>query len=396
MSTHKYFDRICVVVIVFALVVTFLFMNGEVFGIEKIIDEDSEAHSDQQYFTAGDLSPEYDISDANVITLSGDNAQVTGNGAYAYDGGVVISSTGVYVISGTLDDGSITVDADDAAKIWLYFNDVNITCQDNAALIIENADKVFLTLAEGQDSVLMSGSEYETSAAEAGIDGVIYARDDLTINGAGSLTISGGPAHGITANDDLVITGGNLTVTSAKDAIHVNDSLRMTKAVMTLNAGDDAIQVDNEGGYIYIESGEFDITAADEGIAAEGDITIDGGDFNIAVGTNQGSHGIKSGGTVTVNDGTINITSCYEGISAVYIDITGGDTTINSVDDGLNASNGDGGFGMGFGMGGHGMGGTGGQGMRQRGSYNASDTETTETGEASEGEKPELGEMPEG
>ena len=396
MSTHKYFDRICVVVIVFALVVTFLFMNGEVFGIEKIIDEDSEAHSDQQYFTAGDLSPEYDISDANVITLSGDSAQVTGNGAYAYDGGVVISSTGVYVISGTLDDGSITVDADDAAKIWLYFNDVNITCQDNAALIIENADKVFLTLAEGQDSVLMSGSEYETSAAEAGIDGVIYARDDLTINGAGSLTISGGPAHGITANDDLVITGGNLTVTSAKDAIHVNDSLRMTKAVMTLNAGDDAIQVDNEGGYIYIESGEFDITAVDEGIAAEGQITIDGGDFKIAVGTGQGSHGIKSGDTVTVNDGMIDITSCYEGIQASYIDITGGDITINSVDDGINASSGDGGFGMGFGMGGPGMGGTGGQGMRQRGSYNASDTETTETGEASEGEKPELGEMPEG
>ena len=396
MSTHKYFDRICVVVIVFALVVTFLFMNGEVFGIEKIIDEDSEAHSDQQYFTAGDLNPEYDISDANVITLSGDSAQVTGNGAYAYDGGVVISSTGVYVISGTLDDGSITVDADDAAKIWLYFNDVNITCQDNAALIIENADKVFLTLAEGQDSVLMSGSEYETSATEAGIDGVIYARDDLTINGAGSLTISGGPAHGITANDDLVITGGNLTVTSVKDAIHVNDSLRITNAAMTLDAGDDAIQVDNEGGYIYIESGEFDITAADEGIAAEGNITIDGGDFKIAVGTGQGSHGIKSGDTVTVNDGTIDITSCCEGIQASYIDITGGDITINSVDDGINASSGDGGFGMGFGMGGPGMGGTGGQGMRQRGSYNASDTETTETGEASEGEKPEFGEMPEG
>ena len=396
MSTHKYFDRICVVVIACALVVTFLFMNGEVFGIEKIIDEDSEAHSDQQYFTSGDLSPEYDISDANVITLSGDSAQVTGNGAYAYDGGVVISSTGVYVISGTLDDGSITVDADDAAKIWLYFNDVNITCQDNAALIIENADKVFLTLAEGQDSVLMSGSEYETSATEAGIDGVIYARDDLTINGAGSLTISGGPAHGITANDDLVITGGNLTVTSVKDAIHVNDSLRITNAAMTLDAGDDAIQVDNEGGYIYIESGEFDITAADEGIAAEGHITIDGGDFRIAVGTDQGSHGIKSGDTVTVNDGTIDITSCYEGIQASYIDITGGDITINSVDDGLNASSGDGGFDMGFGMGGPGTGGTGGQGMRQRGSYNASDTETTETGEASEGEKPELGEMPEG
>ena len=396
MSTHKYFDRICVVVIVFALVVTFLFMNGEVLGIEKNIDEDSEAHSDQQYFTSGDMNPEYDISDANVITLSGDSAQVTGNGAYAYDGGVVISSTGVYVISGTLDDGSITVDADDAAKVWLYFNDVNITCQDNAALIIENADKVFLTLAEGQDNVLAGGSEYTTSATEAGIDGVIYARDDLTINGAGSLTITGGPAHGIVANDDMVITGGTITVTSVKDAIHVNDSLRMTGANVTLDAGDDAIQVDNEGGYIYIDSGEFNIAAADEGIAAEGDITIDGGEFSIAVGTGQGSHGIKSGDTVTVNDGKIDITSCCEGIQASYIDITGGETTINSVDDGINASSGDGGFGMGFGMGGPGMGGTGGQGMRQRGSYDASDTETTDPGEALEGEKPEFGEMPEG
>ena len=386
MSTHKYIDRICVVVIVFALVVTSLFMNGEVFGIEKIIDEDSETHSDQQYFTAGDLSPEYDISDANVITLSGGSATVSGNGAYAYDGGVIISSTGVYVISGTLDDGSITVDADDAAKVWLYFNDVNITCQDNAALIIENADKVFLTLAEGQESVLVSGSEYETSATEAGIDGVIYARDDLTINGAGSLSISGGPAHGIVANDDLVITGGTIAVTSALDTIHVNDSLRMTGAAMTLDAGDDAIQVDNEGGYIYIESGEFNITAEDEGIAAEGDITIDGGEFNIAVGTGQGSHGLKSGGTVNVNDGTIDITSCYEGVQASYIDITGGDITINSIDDGLNASNGASGFGMGFGMGG-----AGGQGMRQRGSYDASGTET-----AGSGEMPESDEMPEG
>lgn len=396
MSTHKYFDKICVAVIVFALVVTFLFMNGEVFGIEIIIDEDAEVHSDEQYFTSGDLNPEYDISDANVITLSGGSAQVTGNGAYAYDGGVVISSTGVYVISGTLDDGSITVDADDAAKVWLYFNSVNITCQDNAALIIENADKVFLTLAEGQSSVLKSGSEYETSAAEAGIDGVIYSRDDLTINGSGSLTISGGPAHGITANDDLVITGGTLTVTSAKDSIHVNDSLRISSAVMTLDAGDDAVQVDNEGGYIYIESGEFDVIAADEGISAEGDITIDGGDFNIAVGTDQGSHGIKAGGRVAINNGTLDITSCYEGIQASYIDITGGNIEITSTDDGLNAGGGSDGSGMGFGMGGPGMGGAGGQGMRQRGSYDASDTDTSESGEVSEGEEPQFDGMSEG
>ena len=374
--------------IAFAVLITVVFMNSEAYGIDLIIDEDAETHSDQQYFTANDLKSDYDTSDATVITLDGGSASVSGNGAYAYDGGVVIANAGVYVLSGTLDDGSITVDADSSAKIWIYLNGVNVTCEDGAALLVENADKVFLTLAEGKANVFTSGSAYETSATEAGIDGVIFARDDLTINGAGSFTVAGGPAHGIVANDDLVVTGGAIQVTSEGDAVHVNDSLRITNCSMTLDAGDDAIAVDNEGGYIYIESGDFNISAADEGIAAEGDITIDGGEFEIAVGTDQGCHGIRSGGTVTVNNGTIDVSSCYEGIQAFYIDITGGDITINSVDDGLNASNGTDSFGMGFGA--------GGPGMRQREAGATSGSGTDGSGEISGGERPEFGEMPEG
>ena len=388
MSTHKYFDKICVFVIAFALLITVLFMNGEAYGVEMIVDEDAEVHSDQQYFTANDTRSEYDLTDATEITLNGSSASVSGKGAYAYDGGVVIANAGVYILSGTIDDGTITVDADGSAKIWIYLNGVNVTCKDSAAMLVENADKVFLTLAEGQTNVFTSGSEYETSATETGIDGVIFSRDDLTINGEGSLTVAGGPAHGIVANDDMVVTGGTIQVTSAGDAVHVNDSLRITSCSMTLEAGDDAIAVDNEGGYIYIESGDFNISAADEGIAAEGDITIDGGEFEISVGTDQGCHGIKSGGTVTVNNGTIDISSCYEGIQAFYIDVTGGDITINSLDDGLNASNGTDSFGMGFGA--------GGSGMRQREADEVSGTETGTSDEVTEGERPEMGEMPEG
>lgn len=375
------------------MLITVVFMNSEAHGIDLIIDEDAETHSDQQYFTANDRKPDYDISDATVITLDGGSASVSGNGAYAYDGGVVIANAGVYVLSGTLDDGSITVDADSSAKIWIYLNGVNVTCEDGAALLVENADKVFLTLAEGQANMFTSGSEYETSATEAGIDGVIFARDDLTINGAGSLTVAGGPAHGIVANDDLVVTGGTIQVTSEGDAVHVNDSLRITNCSMALDAGDDAIAVDNEGGYIYIESGDFHISAADEGIAAEGDITIDGGEFEIAVGTDQGCHGIRSGGTVTVYNGTIDVSSCYEGIQAFYIDITGGDITINSVDDGLNASNGTDSFGMGFGAGGPG------KGQMPEGERpefgEMPEGEVSESGQMPEGERPEFGEMPE-
>ena len=34
MSTHKYIDRICVIALVIAMVVTLLFMNGENIGIK--------------------------------------------------------------------------------------------------------------------------------------------------------------------------------------------------------------------------------------------------------------------------------------------------------------------------------------------------------------------------
>ena len=50
MSTSRYFDRICAVVLAFTLIMTVLFMNGQSFGIELMVDADSEAHSDNEYF----------------------------------------------------------------------------------------------------------------------------------------------------------------------------------------------------------------------------------------------------------------------------------------------------------------------------------------------------------
>ena len=56
MSTHKNFDKICVVVLIVTLLLTILFMNGSRLGIETIIDEDSEANSQSVYFTTNDLN----------------------------------------------------------------------------------------------------------------------------------------------------------------------------------------------------------------------------------------------------------------------------------------------------------------------------------------------------
>lgn len=346
MSTHKHFDLICVAVLILMLLTTVLFINGERLGIQVIVDEDAEANSDSSYFTANDRKGDWDTAGATRITLKGGTASISGGGAYVYDGDVIISGAGTYVVSGTLDDGSIVVDANSKAKVWLLFDGVTVNCSDNACLRVEQADKVFLTLAADSENSLVSGASYSQTAQDGGVDGAVFARDDLTINGSGALTVTAGYKHGISANDDLVITGGSITVSAPADALRANDSLRICEASVTADAGDDGVVVNHADGYLYVESGTLNITSAGDAVHSEGDILIEGGSFTISAADD----GIHADTAFAITGGSIDITDCYEGIEAVTIDVSGGDILVHTSDDGLNANGNSFGFG-GFGPG---------------------------------------------
>ena len=286
MAGSKHIDKICVAVLVLSLLLTVLFVNGERLGIGKIVDEDAEANAGSAYFTANDLDGGWDASNATRITLDGGAA--AGGGAYFYNGDLIISGAGRYALSGTLDGGSIIVNAENA-KVWLLLDGVTVNCPDDACLRVDEADKVFLTLAEGTENSFTSGESYSETALADGTGGAIFAHDDLTINGGGSLSVAAGYKHGIDANDELVITGGTVSVTAPQDGVHVNDGFRLCNASLTIAAGDDGVHSDTS---VYIESG------------------------------------------------TVQIDECYEGIEAPAIDIAGGDITIYPADDGINASDG--------------------------------------------------------
>ena len=379
MSTRTTLDKICVVIVVCSLLLTVLFINGQALGLTKIVDEDADQNSDTEYFTSKDQDGNWDSSEATVITLAGDEAVISGNGAYTNDGNVVIINAGYYVVSGSLTDGYLSVDAYDSSKVFIRLDGVEINCSDDACIRVDQADKVFLTLAEGSLNTLTSGSTYSEQALKDGTDGAIFAHDDLTINGNGSLTVNAAYRHGIAANDDLVITGGTITVNAAADAIHAKDSLRIKEASITVEAGDDGLVTSNEeeNGYLYIESGTINVTAADDGIHTTGDITLEGGDITVSAGND----GIHSDASVYIRNGTLLIDKCYEGIEALIIDVSGGDTTIYPADDGFNANgNSDsqiGAGGMGGGMNGGmrgGMGSPGGMhGPQEAGSAASSD-----------------------
>lgn len=286
-------------------------------------------------FTKRDLAGNYDESEAVKITLSGKTAACNSSNVQIEDGVVTIKAAGVYVLSGTLTDGTIVVDAGDDDKVQLVLDGVSIMAADYAAIYAKNADKVFVTLAEGAgNSLTVSGDYVQTD--DNNVDAVIFAKCDLTLNGTGSLTVKDTTGHGIVSKDDLVVTGGTYTIDSQDHCLNGKDSVRIADGTFNLSCDEDGIHAgndDQQDGYVYIEGGDINISVGDDAIHAEGLLIITGGDIDVSK-------------------------SC-EGVEGDKILVTGGDIDVISSDDGFNAAGGSSGSGDnhdGFG-GGPGMGG---------------------------------------
>ena len=292
-------------------------------------------------FTDRDLAQTWDESKAETITLS-DGASSTSADGVTIDGDTItITKEGVYVLSGTLSDGQIIVGCEDEdAKVQLVLNGVTISNDSSAAIYIKSADKTFITTASGTTNTLsMTGSSYE-AIDENNIDAVIFAKDDLTLNGEGTLNVTGSTGHGIVCKDDLKVTGGTYNITSPDHALNGKDSVRIAGGTLNLKTtedGGDGIHSGNDEddtkGWIYIQDGDITIDAADDGIHSGTEVRIDGGTINV---TNS-YEGIE-GEVINVVDGTINVVSSDDGFNAV-----GGSTTEASDSKGF-------GGGMGGGM----------------------------------------------
>lgn len=251
--------------------------------------ESSVSSSEDSAYTYSDyeLDDSFDRQSAASIILSGSTAQSNGSGVSINNATVTISKEGCYLISGELEDGQIIVDAGDSDKVQLVLDNASIHCSTGSAILVRNADKVKVTLAADSENELSDGTEYQTD--DDNPDAALFSKDDLVINGSGSLTVQGNYKHGIAGNDDLVITGGRLTVNSLSHALRGKDS-------------------------VAILDGTFVLTSQKDGIHAEAYLNINGG--------------------------TTTIAESYEGLEAAQIHISGGTTQVFSSDDGLNAAGG--------------------------------------------------------
>ena len=303
MASDKHLNIICYLAIFLALLITALLVVGKCAGSSWTKAE--EEKSDR--FSTAERDASWDSSRAEKIVLSGRETRILGNGGYMDDGNLYLTQPGDYILSGELTDGSVIVSAQKNDEIRILLDGVSLQCQDGAAFLVEQAKKVYLTLADGSENRIV------TDGSNAGdndsIDGALYSRDDLAINGSGTLFITSSGKHALVCNDSLSVVGGKLSISAPQDGIHVNDSVRLSGADITITAGDDGITVSNDeqNGSFYMESGLVSILSCYEGIEAT-DISIAGGSVNIAP-EDDGINAAGSGDTpvICITGGDISI-----------------------------------------------------------------------------------------
>jgi len=278
----------------------------------------SSALDTASIFTDRDLEQSADTSDAATYTVEDDTD-------------ITITEEGVYILTGTADNVTVYVQAPDDAKVQLVLDGLSITNDSLPAIEVLSADKVYVTSADSASTLSVTGAF--TDDGEVHTDAVIFSKEDLVLNGTGTVIISS-TANGITSKDDLKATGGTWNIDCTEDALEANDSIAVSDGTFTINTGKDGLHSengdDNTLGYVYIAGGSFTINAADDGIQGTTVTQIDGGTFDIT-----SAEGIE-GTYVQINGGTISISASDDGINAaakstaydVVIEFNGGDTTI--------------------------------------------------------------------
>ena len=257
-------------------------------------------------YSKRDMDASFDESSATKITLSGDSASVSGSGAAAEGSTVTISTAGTYIVSGKLTDGSITVTTSENDKVQIVLNGVKIASSSGPAIDTQSADKCFITLAEGTQNSLSDGSAFTSEDANA----CIYATCDLTINGSGSLDVSGNYRHGVFSKDDLVVYGGSINVSAVEDGLNGKDSVKIGAGDISIDSGADGVKssksTNPEKGFVYVGGGSLSIDAEDDGIQAKTCLCIAGWSIEIDAADDalhSDLEGVLNGGSTSVRSG---------------------------------------------------------------------------------------------
>ena len=263
----------------------------------------------QTHYTNEDLT--WDSSDEKTIDLANPTAT---DGVSVENGTITITSGGTYRLTGEY-SGQVKIEAAKTDTVRLVLDNAKITNSTGAAINVVSAAEAIIYTAAGTTNTVADGANY-TATGDDDPDAAIYSTANLTLTGEGSLSVEGAYEEGIHTTGGLVIASGTLEVNAANTGIKGKDYVDITGGIVNVTAAQDGIKstnTDDESmGFTRLSAGSVTVSAGDDGL--------------------------KAPHTLEISGGTLNIEKSNEGIEAQYINILDGDVTVNSTDDGINAS----------------------------------------------------------
>ena len=263
----------------------------------------------QTHYTNEDLT--WDSSGEKTIDLANPTAT---DGVSVENGTITITSGGTYRLSGEY-SGQVKIEAGKSDTVRLVLDNAKITNSTGAAINVVSAAEAIIYTAAGTTNTVADEANY-TATGDDDPDAAIYSTANLTLTGEGSLSVEGAYEEGIHTTGGLVIASGTLDVNAANTGIKGKDYVDITGGIVNVTAAQDGIKstnTDDESmGFTRLSAGSVTVSAGDDGL--------------------------KAPHTLEISGGTLNIEKSNEGIEAQYINILDGDVTVNSTDDGINAS----------------------------------------------------------
>ena len=267
-------------------------------------------------YTDRDLTQSPDLTDAKTLTVADGDT-------------LTVSDEGVYVLTGTAANAQIVVEAPDDAKVQLVLDALTVTNDDAPVIYVKNADKVFVTTASGTDNTLAVTGTF-TADGDTNTDAVIFSKDDLVLNGLGTLKIAS-TDNGVTSKDDLKVTGGTYAIDCASHGLEANDGAYVCGGTLSITAGECI-----EATCVRIDGGSLDLYGTDDGInaayqsddAAVPCIEITGGEISITMAQGD-TDALDSNGSLIISGGTVTISAQFAFDFVTGAEHTGGTITVN-------------------------------------------------------------------
>lgn len=313
----------------------------------------------------------------NCVTVTGGTVTITCGGEYDFSGSYSGSDAQILVNTAKTD-----------SSVYLNMKGLTLTNTADAPIYVQKASKAFVVAKNGTTNTFTDGSSrtktynYTNDSGEAKTDttgACIYAKDDLTIKGEGTLIVKANYNNGIHTSNDLKVKNGLITVNAKNNGLKGKGSVEISGGTIniTTTEGDgiksdteDATDLANGKGSIEITGGTITVTSAFDGITAANAVVVANGESkspNIKITTGGGQSclslntsssggfpggmgggsscspsesmkGIKGDSSITISGGVIDINSRDDGLhSSGTITLSGGTMTIATDDDGVHA-----------------------------------------------------------